>query len=152
MFANRGARDSSVRASCSGRGYQARKVAGISLLVIVLGGLSACSLLRRGNGGATLGSNTALVGQATLVCSADCRARGQCGSSDNGDVVLMSSVGPATRGHDLVALSGTAVGIEQQIAQTVIQDGDGQQFQIPYYFVNVPGRGFAWVAGWCIAQ
>lgn len=152
MPANRSARNHLTRPGRAGRGYRARKGAGFAVLVISLLALSACSLVRRGEREGTLGSSAALVGRATLVCSTECRARGQCGSTDSGDVVLMSSVSPATRGHDVASLNGTQVEIDQQIAQTVVQDSDGQQFQTPYYLVNVPGRGFAWVAGWCIAQ
>ncbi len=114
--------------------------------------LSACSILGRGDSGPTSGNEGALAGEALLVCSQECSDRGQCGSSEAGQMVLLSNVGPATEGHNLAVPANSGVSIERQEARTVVQISTEEQFQMPFYLVNVPDRGQAWVAGWCIGQ
>ncbi|MGH2537994.1 MAG: hypothetical protein ACRDHL_11415 [Candidatus Promineifilaceae bacterium] len=130
-------------------------VSRLGLAMALIGLASACAL-RSDNGdgaaGRTLGSQAVLSGQATLACSQQCAGRAQCGASPQGEMVLLSTLGPVTRNHDWAVPSGTQVTISQSQPQTVIQAADGQPLSIVYYLVEVPGRGLAWAAGWCVGQ
>src|SRR5690606_28179854 len=57
----------------------------------------------------TLGHVTLLQNNGTLVCSEACRDRGQCGSTLEGEVVLLHSARPATRDHDVAIATNTSV-------------------------------------------
>lgn len=134
------------------RGITARVLATGTVLLVLLMITSGCSLFRRGDGGQTLGTESVLTGEAVLVCGTECSERGQCGTADQGPVVLLSTSGPVTSGHDMAILADTPVVIERQEVRTVIQLSTSEELQVPYYMVNVPDRGQAWVAGWCVAQ
>jgi hypothetical protein len=122
----------------------------LALITFMLAALAACSL--GGGNRATLGSEAILSGQAFLLCTESCSERGQCGSSDAGSMVLLSTVAPATQGHNMAVAAETAVAISLEQPQTVVQVSDQQPIQVSYYLVDVPGRGLAWVAGWCLSQ
>lgn len=113
---------------------------------------SSCSILRRGSNNLTLGSESSLTGQATLLCSQECSDRGQCGTADQGPMILLSSSGPATSGHDMAIPENTAVVIDHEESRTAVQLSNNDPFRASFYMVNVPERGPGWVAGWCIAQ
>lgn len=99
-----------------------------------------------------LGSEQTLSGQATLLCSQDCIDRAQCGLTEQVETVLLSTFGPATTGHDMAFPAGTAVIIDRQEMQPVIQVSDQSSSRVPFYLVNVPEVGMGWVAGWCVGQ
>lgn len=99
-----------------------------------------------------LGSEQTLSGQATLLCSQDCIDRAQCGLAEQVETVLLSTFGPATTGHDMAFPAGTAVIIDRQEMQPVIQVSDQSSSRVPFYLVNVPEVGMGWVAGWCVGQ
>ncbi|MCI0396148.1 MAG: hypothetical protein L0332_29755 [Chloroflexi bacterium] len=100
----------------------------------------------------TLGSNNILVGNATLTCGQACAAQGQCGDSlERGKVILLSSFGPATSGHDIAAQENTPVVINSSQQLPVVRLRTNEQLPMNFYQVTVPERGVAWVAGWCIA-
>jgi hypothetical protein len=67
-------------------------------------------------------------------------------------MVLLNNAGPATEGHDMAVPENSGVSIERQEARTIVQVSTEEQFQMPFYLVNIPDRGQAWVAGWCIGQ
>lgn len=102
--------------------------------------------------GLVLGSDQTLSGQATLVCSQDCKDRAQCGVTGEAESVLLSSTGPATVGHDLAFPAGTTVVIDHQEMHPVIQISDQSSYRTPFYLISVPERGMGWVAGWCVGQ
>jgi hypothetical protein len=126
------------------------------MILVLLFVLSACSILGNDDqqqaAEVNLGSDTTLSGQAHLVCSQECGDRGQCGTAQEGVMVLLNSSMPVTSGHDMAIPQGTAVNIDHNEARPVIQDSDQQLMTVVYYQVDVPNRGFAWTAGWCIAQ
>lgn len=123
-----------------------------AVLLVLLMITSGCSVFRRGDGGQKLGTESVLTGEAVLVCGVECSERGQCGTADQGPMVLLSTSGPVTSGHDMAIVADTPVVIERQEVRTVIQLSTSEELQVPYYMVNVPDRGQAWVAGWCVAQ
>jgi hypothetical protein len=142
-----------------------RQLLSLILLVVAALSLGACSLV--GGGGdedtgagdqtgsaLTLGSSIPLAGQASLVCSPACGERGQCGTNVNegGKMVLLSTAAPRASDHDWTMPEGTPVTIERQELVTVFLQRNNASAQVPYYYVNVPGRGPAWVAGWCVGQ
>lgn len=114
--------------------------------------MNGCSILGRGDNAPTSGNEGAMAGEALLICSQECADRGQCGSSEAGQMVLLSNAGPATEGHNVAVPANSGVSIERQEARTVVQVSSEEQFQMPFYLVNIPDRGQAWVAGWCIGQ
>jgi hypothetical protein len=118
-----------------------------SILVSVTG----CSILKR-DGASTLGSESSLEGEALLVCSRDCADRGQCGTAEQGKMVLLSSAGPATAGHNMAIADGTNVSIVLEQQTTVIRVATGEPENASFYQVNIPERGQGWAAGWCVGQ
>lgn len=99
-----------------------------------------------------LGSDQTLSGEATLLCSQDCLDRAQCGLAEEVETVLLSSLGPATIGHNMALPAGTSVIIDHQEMHPVIQISDQSSSRAPFYLVNVPEIGMGWVAGWCVGQ
>ena len=91
----------------------------------VLLSVTACSLLRR-DGVSNLGSDTLLSGEALLVCSRDCSDRGQCGTAEAGTMVLLSSAGPATTGHNMSITDGTPVTFIVEEQHEVIRVATGE--------------------------
>lgn len=134
-----------------------RKPAGrqplIALLFALLALTAGCSLIGGdGGGNLTLGTEAVLLDQGVLVCSQVCLDRGQCGTADTGPMVLLSSARPVVTGHDIASAVDTQVAILQQQMETVVEISTNREFEVPYYLVDVPGRGPAWVAGWCVGQ
>ena len=141
-------------------GFRSKRRFGRRLLPVVLNLLlaaavllsaTACSILRR-DGPSTLGSESSLVGEAVLVCGRDCADRGQCGTAEQGAMVLLSSAGPATTGHNMAIPDGTNVSIVLEQPQEVIRVATQEIELATFYQVNIPGRGLGWTAGWCVGQ
>ena len=124
----------------------------LALLLVVLVELTACGLLDSNDPRLTLGSEIILIGNALLVCSPECSERGQCGDSDQGEMVLLNSEIPATFGHDMAIPDGTEVNIVHEENRTAVQLNDNEQFPVSFYLVSQPEHGQGWVAGWCIEQ
>lgn len=132
---------------------QRREVVFSLILFALLIMITACrSQESQPEGNQVLGSEQTLSGQATLLCSQDCLDRAQCGLTEQVETVLLSTFGPATTGHDLAFPAGTAVIIDHQEMQPVIQVSDQSSSRAPFYLVNVPEVGLGWVAGWCVGQ
>lgn len=121
----------------------------LALLLIIE---SCRSQETQSGGNQMLGSEQTLSGQAILLCSQDCLDRAQCGLAEQVETVLLSSFGPATTGHNMAFPAGTAVVIDHQEMQPVIQVSDQSSSRVPFYLVNVPEVGMGWVAGWCVGQ
>lgn len=124
----------------------------LTLFLIVLVDLTACGLLESGTSQLILGNEETLVGAALLVCGRECSERGQCGQSDQGEMVLLNSEIPATFGHDMAFPEGTMVEIVHKEVRTAVQLSDSELFPVSFYLVNQPEHGQGWVAGWCIGQ
>ena len=125
------------------------------ILLLALVGLfvlSSCSLLNLDNQSLTKGVDGSLIGQATLICDRACSERGQCGTAEQGAMILLNSSAPAAVNHDMAVPAGTIVQINQTEPRNVTQYSDNATFPISYYLVTVPDRGFGWVAGWCVGQ
>lgn len=125
-----------------------------SLWLIVLAVLVAC-----GGGGettVTLGTDVQapLAGQAVLTCSAQCAARGQCGTAPDGQTVVLGGVaGPTLQPHDRLFPNNTTVMIGLSEIRTLQLVSDpNQQAQVPFYAVATTDQSrTGWVAGWCVA-
>ncbi len=124
----------------------------LTLFLIVLVELTACSLINSGDSRLILGNEETLVGTALLVCGRECSERGQCGQSEQGEMVLLNSEIPATFGHDMALPEGTTVEIDHNEVKTAVQLSDNEQFPVSFYLVSQPEHGQGWVAGWCIGQ
>lgn len=122
------------------------------LLALLLIMASCRNQENQSGGNQMLGSEQTLSGQGTLLCSQDCLDRAQCGLVEEVETVLLSSSGPATTGHNMALPAGTAVIIDHQEMQPVIQVSDQSSSRVPFYLVNVPEVGVGWVAGWCVGQ
>lgn len=110
--------------------------------------LAAC---RGQTGPAQRGDQAVLTGTALLECSQECADRGMCGvSPERGEVILLSSWGPATRDFDLAVTSQTPVTIITYLEEVVVEVVTNLEFPLNYYLVDIPDRVPGWVAGWCL--
>jgi hypothetical protein len=110
--------------------------------------LAAC---RGREGPVQWGHETVIAGNAVLECSSECAARGMCGvSPERGNVILLSSQGPATRNFNMAITSQTQVVVITYLQEPVIEVATNVEFPLNYYMVDVPERGPGWVAGWCL--
>jgi hypothetical protein len=140
----------------SGRRLKASVLSVVFVAAILLS-MSGCSILQ-GDGVSTLGTESVLADEALLVCSNDCADRGQCGMGDQEEMVLLSSAGPATVGHDMAIPNGAMVTINHEEKRTVIQAATDQSSEVSFYQVDIPeqgdipARGLGWAAGWCVGQ
>ncbi len=125
----------------------------LGLLTAVSFLLAACSLI---NKSPALGDTTELQGSATLICSAACAERGQCGSlSDGSQAVLGGSLGPTVAEHDRRFSSGSIVNIMESRMQTVELVAPTQPtapFDLRFYRIQLLDQPDAWVAGWCLTE
>ena len=98
-----------------------------------------------------MGHITLLRDSGTLVCSEACRDRGQCGTTLEGEVVLLHSAWPATRDHDVAIPANTPVIITNVLTETMTAVNDPvQTFPLYYYNVAAQDGSFGWAPGWCV--
>jgi hypothetical protein len=90
--------------------------------------------------------------QRLLVCTDECRQRGQCGQNQNQEwVVLGHNESPQTSGHNVLFPNNQEVGIAQtQMRQ--VRTSAGQQLMTAnfYYVTLLDGSRAGWVAEWCV--
>ena len=97
------------------------------------------------------GHETQLVGQSLLVCNDICASRGQCGTLDNQQkVVLLSFPEPALSNYNLLAPDRTVVTISNNQSRQVVDSI--ATYELPFYEVQLDTGEWGWVAGWCIEQ
>ena len=119
-------------------------LAAIVLLVVACGG------------GAGTVADIQPQSQARLVCSEECRARGQCGTSLDGRIfVLGREFEPAVDAHDRLFPQDTVVtvnGSEIRTLQTIQPEpAGGEPFPHPFYHVTtVDGSKSGWMSSWCV--
>ena len=88
---------------------------------------------------------------ATLQCSDECRARGQCGRElEGGDVVFLASPAPALENHSAAYEANTPVTIVAKEVHSVVQVDDGESLEMSFYSVVLPDGEQGWVPGWCL--
>ena len=91
----------------------------------------------------------------TLQCSAECAARGQCGTTiDGSDVVLLNLEGPAVEPseHDQVAPVNAPVTVQETRPVALVEEATGAQFQHDFHRVFVAQQNIeGWVAEWCLS-
>ena len=125
----------------------------LGLLTAVALFLSACSLISRTP---ALGDTIELQGSATVICSAACAERGQCGSmTDGSQAVLGGSLGPTVAEHDRRFSSGSFVNIMESRLQTVELVAPTEPtapFDLRFYHIQLLDQPDAWVAGWCLSE
>ena len=98
--------------------------------------------------------------QATLICSEECAARGQCGSlTDDTKVVLGQDSGPVVRGHNRFFVENVVVTVDETTERTLIGALNGvplvETTPFPHTFYRVTQPEIpktAWVSGWCITR
>jgi len=119
---------------------------GLLLLFLLL---TACI----GGGGAAeeAAPETALVTTATLRCTETCAAQGQCGTTADGRIVILSrSASAGFRDHDVLLANDSVVTVLAQQPYT-IQDITGVQSSLNFFVVQPTEGGFtSWVAGSCV--
>jgi hypothetical protein len=122
-------------------------------LTVLLLALTACSLINRDAGPtATLGHTTELTAAGVLVCSQPCAERGQCGDAvEGGEVILGGRGQPLTTQHDVFFPADVQVDILQRVPYTLRPLSEGDNFNLNFYNIAVPGGEQGWVAGWCLA-
>lgn len=118
--------------------------------------LTAIVLLVVACGGGEAGAVIQPQSQARLVCSQECRDRGQCGTSlDGRTFVLGREFEPAVDAHDRLFAQETVVtvnGGEERTLQLIQPEPvGGEQFQHIFYHVTaIDGSKSSWVSSWCI--
>lgn len=128
-------------------------LAAFVLMSLLLLGVTSCGRDSEVPGYRMGSENVTLTGQATLLCSDQCRGSSQCGTTNTEWVILANSSGPATQGHDLTFPANAQVTILANQAELLQSVSDPNRTQrMMFYAVEVPDRGAGWVAGWCIGQ
>lgn len=129
----------------------------IVILTFLLLGLSGCSVINQFRGGGTGGEPEPVpVKMGTLQCTKECAARGQCGTSEQGKVVLARRAEPAVTGHDRFFEEGKKVQIiNQQMPRTLQQVSDGEVFPHDFNQVGLLDDAgtiveTAWLTNWCV--
>jgi hypothetical protein len=135
--------------------YRQRQRMPIVWLVISLLAFTAC-LGGGGNEAVATGADSLLLAgtPGTVVCTAACSQRAQCGSrmDGQGEVVLAGSGGPLVATHELFFPNNTAVQIGGQVVRTLQPTNASEPFTMNFYFVTATdgsNKG-GWVAGWCV--
>ncbi|MEZ4515817.1 MAG: hypothetical protein R3C44_02905 [Chloroflexota bacterium] len=98
--------------------------------------------------------------QAVLVCSEECAARGQCGTVNNSDIVVLANEGgPAVKFQDRYFSTGTLVTLAEVSEREVIAARDGAPltgsatpFPHSFFLAQDEGGKSAWVSSWCVAR
>jgi hypothetical protein len=119
-------------------------LAGLLLLFLLL---TACF----GGGAAEEAApETALVSTATLRCTETCAAQGQCGTTADGRIVILSrSASAGFRDHDVLLANDSVVTVLAQQPYT-IQDITGVQSSLNFFVIQPEGGNTSWVAGSCV--
>lgn len=121
------------------------------LLALTLWFLTACGLLNRTP---AMGDAVELQGPAVITCSPTCAARGQCGTTPDGDqVVLGGQNGPTVEEHDRLFPANMNVNIIEsrvQVVEFVAPVQPAAPFELRFYHVLPPDRPDGWVSGWCL--
>lgn len=114
----------------------------LGLGAIILFSSASCSVVGRFRG-PQYGSTTQFADAAEvfLVCSEECKARGQCGDSKADDgtdiqVILMSAQFPASRNHDMVVSTNFSGQVIQSQEEKMIVEDEDQPFLMNYYLVE----------------
>jgi hypothetical protein len=93
---------------------------------------------------------TALVSTATLRCTETCAAQGQCGTTADGRIVILSrSASAGFRDHDVLLANDSVVTVLAQQPYT-IQDITGVQSSLNFFVIQPEGGNTSWVAGSCV--
>jgi hypothetical protein len=98
--------------------------------------------------------------QATLICSEECAARGQCGTlADDSKVILGQDSGPIVRGHNRFFMENVTVVVDETTERRLVAASNGvplpeaEPFAHIFYRVTQPEiPKTAWVSGWCITR
>jgi hypothetical protein len=90
--------------------------------------------------------------QGTLVCSEECAARGQCGTSVNGGqtVILGHPDRPAVQDHQMTFQAENTLpilGTKDELLQVLTT---GEQFNHTFFLLERGDGRVGWVAGWCL--
>jgi hypothetical protein len=101
-----------------------------------------------------LGSDLVLQGDITVTCSQACLDRAQCGTLETSgeQVVLGSTITPATAGHDIFIANNTRASVLTVQSATLQNSTTGETFPLNFYQLNVPNQSPIWVSGWCVQQ
>ena len=88
----------------------------------------------------------------TLVCSEECAARGQCGTSVNSNqpVILGHPDHPAVQDHQMTFQAEYTlpiIGAKDELVQVV---STGEQFNHTFFLLQRADERVGWVAGWCL--
>ncbi|MGB1253174.1 MAG: hypothetical protein ACPG8W_21355 [Candidatus Promineifilaceae bacterium] len=127
---------------------------------IILFSSASCSVVGRFRG-PQYGSTTRFADttEVFLVCSDECKARGQCGDSKADDgtdiqVILMSAQFPASRNHDMVVSTNFAGKVTKSQEESMIVGDSDKPFPMNYYVVEsleprlLSDGTTAFVSGW----
>jgi hypothetical protein len=90
--------------------------------------------------------------QRLLVCTDECRQRGQCGQNQNQEwVVLGHNEFPHTSGHNISFPDNQEVGIAQTQMRQLRTIAGQQLLTANFYYVTLlDGSRAGWVAEWCV--
>ncbi|MBE2222810.1 MAG: hypothetical protein IAF02_14790 [Anaerolineae bacterium] len=88
----------------------------------------------------------------TLVCSEECAARGQCGTSvsNNQPVILGHPDHPAVQDHQMTFPAENTLPIIGTKDELVQVTATGEQFNHTFFLLQREDERVGWVAGWCL--
>ena len=126
-------------------------------LVLLMLFSSGCSVVDRVKNIGKGGEPTPVpVKMGTLKCTDECAARGQCGTTEQGAVILARRAEPAVTGHDRFFEEGQVVQIiNQQMPRILQQVSDGVTFSHDFYQIGLLDEAgtiveTAWLTNWCV--
>jgi hypothetical protein len=90
--------------------------------------------------------------QGTLVCSEECAARGQCGTSvnDGSPVILGHPDQPAVQDHQMTFQAEYTLPIIDTKDELLQVLTTGEQFTHRFFLLQRADGRAGWVAGWCL--
>ncbi|PID85437.1 MAG: hypothetical protein CSB13_08085 [Chloroflexi bacterium] len=90
--------------------------------------------------------------QGELLCSDECAARGQCGSTPNDEqkFILGHPEFPAVSGHQMTFPTDHTLPILGTQSKLVQELSSKEQFMHTFFLIRREDERTGWVAGWCL--
>lgn len=93
-----------------------------------------------------------LSGNVQLQCTAQCAARGQCGTAvDNNQLIFGGKAGPAVENHDVLFPANTPAIVQSTQVKSAEEISTAAHFDINFYQIALAdGSQSGWVTEWCV--
>ncbi len=93
-----------------------------------------------------------LSGNVQLQCTAQCAARGQCGTAvDSTQLIFGGKAGPAVENHDVLFPANAPAVVQSTLAKPAEEISSATQFDLNFYQIALAdGSQSGWVTEWCV--